>query len=134
MAERVVQVYPIEQDTPLYTWWVTKGRPHAAYLLLNLDNGALKLVDGNDPDTHHKPGMSPWRRWRVPAVTIEGAEVLLYDVAPYAQRVLDGSAMERNIDGSWTTVWPGTDGITAYREIGPLCEGAACRRVAAVYR
>ncbi|MFJ3793862.1 hypothetical protein [Kitasatospora sp. NPDC090091] len=118
-----VQVHSVTEDTELHCWYDRESQAQSVYVELGLSDGILLasyngiVGSGMPASVYH--GID--RRWSIPPLTADGANKLLAEIAPLAQRVLDGSDVEwdgRNHVGRILT----DDAQAAYDAISELCE------------
>ncbi len=100
-----------------------ESEARAAFLTLNLEEGVLTACHDDSPDgrsVEAKAFHRIVRSWEVPLLSMQAANELLLEVAPLAQRVLDGADIiwdGHNMVGQLTT----EDAVRADAELGACC-------------
>ncbi|MER8237567.1 hypothetical protein [Streptomyces sp. NPDC094049] len=91
-----VTIQHLSETDELYRWYEGESGPQRAYVELSLTDGAfLAAFDGLiESDRPERVVHGIDRRWTIPVLTAQAANGLLDDLAPLAQRLLDGSAIE----------------------------------------
>jgi len=91
-----VQIRRITDETELFCWYDGQSEPQPAYLNLDLEDGELfcdyngNIGSGVSAAEYH----GRIRTIRIPTLTGEAANTLMDEVAPIAQRVLNGASIE----------------------------------------
>ncbi|MER8237027.1 hypothetical protein [Streptomyces sp. NPDC094049] len=92
-----VTIQHLSETDELYRWYEGESGPQRAYVELSLTDGALLASCNGFIGKNRKPetvvhGID--RQWTIPVLTAQAANSFLDDLAPLAQRLLDGSAVE----------------------------------------
>lgn len=118
-----VQIRLVTETTELHCQYTGEFNPQPVYVELGLEDGILLA----SYDAIVGPGMPASvyhgidRRWTIPAMTDDGANALLQEIAPLAQRVLDGSDVDWDGNNKVGRILT-DDAQAAYDAIGELCE------------
>ncbi|MGI5451417.1 hypothetical protein ACQEVM_37795 [Streptomyces sp. CA-243310] len=119
-----VDVRPVAGPEALHAWYQGQNEAQPAYVELGLGDGILLasydavVGPGGPASVHHGIDL----RWSIPALNQEAADELLKELAPLAQRILDGSEVEwdgNNHVGRLLT----EDAHAAHDAITERCEG-----------
>ncbi|MEV6574825.1 hypothetical protein [Streptomyces sp. NPDC051577] len=119
-----VDVRPVTGPEALHAWYQGQTKAQPAYVELGLRDGILLasydavVGPGGPASVDHGIDL----RWSIPALTQEAADELLKELAPLAQRILDGSEVDwdgNNHVGRLLT----EDANAAYDAITERCEG-----------
>lgn len=117
-----VQIARIEEPAELFCQYPGEGRPQPCYLTLDLEDGSLTCR--YNPEIGNAVPMSVFHRrtlwFSIPPFTAAAANGFMADVAPLAQRILDGAEI----------VWDGNNDIgrldddanAAYDEVAERCD------------
>ena len=123
MTTTTVQVHHVTGPTDLYCQYSGQYQRQAAFVALSLETGSLWA--DYDGEIGNAVPFDVWHRrvlrWYIPALRAEAANALLDEIAPLAQRVLDGASIEwngHNMVGRLTT-----DADAAAIEIDHACSG-----------
>ncbi|PJE97136.1 hypothetical protein CUT44_14230 [Streptomyces carminius] len=99
MSVTTVQVIPCTSSDELYRRYPSQGEAQPVYLQLGLEDGILHasydalIGNGAPPEVFH----GRERRYYLPTVlTGDGANKLMHELAPLAQRVVDGGEVRWN--------------------------------------
>ncbi|MFJ5635089.1 hypothetical protein ACIQF5_20930 [Streptomyces goshikiensis] len=117
-----VEVRPVSGPDALHRQYHGQNEPQPAYIELGLEDGIF-LADydaGGGTPGSVRAGID--QRWTIPVLTQKAANELLAELAPVAQRVLDGSDVQwdgNNRVGRILT----EDAQQAYETIAARCEG-----------
>lgn len=93
-----VQIRNITDNTELFCWYGGQSEPQACHLNLDLEDGELfcdyngNIGSGVSAAVYHRRILTIG----IPTLTGEAANELMAEVAPIAQRVLDGASIEWN--------------------------------------
>lgn len=91
-----IQLLDEADPTAIYRHYQGEQSPQPCHIELDLRDGELSA--DYDAEIGNAVPMSVWhgivRRWGIPCVTAESANQLMRDIAPLAQRVLDGATIE----------------------------------------
>src|SRR5690606_3180787 len=117
-----VKIRPVTEPAALYRRYEGSHRPQSAYVALDLTNGALYADYWGTNGTPMGVWLGQVRTWSIPPLVADAANELLREIAPLAQRILDGATIET---GSRTGAPVGVlndDAMAAEREIGKIIE------------
>src|SRR5690606_18783297 len=91
-----VKIRPVVEPTALYCRYENNYEPQPVYINLDLADGALYADYRATNDTPMRVWLGQVRAWKIPPLVADAANELLKDIAPLAQRILDGSSIEVN--------------------------------------
>lgn len=127
-----VSVHPVSEPTALYCRYAGNYEPQPVYVALDLADGAL-YADYQAGGTPMRVWLGQVRTWSIPPLVGDEATALLEHIAPLAQRVLDGSAIETDPRTGDRVGVLNDDAAAAEREIYEIiqrwCEDPAARVV-----
>ncbi|MFE2911388.1 hypothetical protein [Kitasatospora indigofera] len=96
MSALTVEVHYVTDPQGLHCWYPGELYPQPAYVELGLKDGILlasyEANIGSAAPSEVRNGID--RQWAIPVLTADAANALLDELAPLAQRVLDGSDVE----------------------------------------
>lgn len=119
-----VQIRTLDASRPnqLYVQYQYQSQPQPCYVSLDLESG--DLTANYRGDVGNSVGIREWngvvRTWSIPPIRTAMANDLLEEIAPIAQRVLDGATVEW-VNGDWRGRLD-EDAQEASAEIEELCQ------------
>jgi hypothetical protein len=119
----MIEIIEVEGNE-LFVQYQGQSQPQPVHVSLDCRTGELSAeydpeIGGSRPmDVHHGHVC----RWRIPVLTAEAANALLADLAPIAQRVVDGYSSEW--DGSNHVGRLSDDADDAAIDIDALCDAS----------
>jgi len=91
-----VKIRPVVEPDALYCRYAGNYEPQPVYISLDLADGALYADYRATNDTPGRVWLGQVRTWEIPPLVADAANELMQDIAPLAQRILDGSDIEVN--------------------------------------
>jgi len=88
-----VKIRPVVEPTALYCRYEGSYEPQPVYIALDLAGGEL-YADYQAGGTPMRVWLGQVRTWSIPPLVADAANELLREIAPLAQRILDGSDIE----------------------------------------
>lgn len=119
-----ITVTPVT-GTELYYRYASENEAQDCYVELNARTGVLRAESNGEignavpQDVHYGHRM----RWTIPALKADRANALLAEIAPIAQRIVDG--YESRWDGNHEVAKLTRDGNAAVDEIEALCDATS---------
>lgn len=93
-----VTIKPLDETNPTALFRHYDGETYAQSCHIELDLRDGELTADYDGEIGNAVPMTVWhgivRRWGIPCLTAEAANTLMREIAPLAQRVLDGASIE----------------------------------------
>lgn len=119
----VINIIDITEPDELFCWYDGQTEPQGCQISLDLETG--NMTAGINPYTHES-GLPPeiaygyLRRWPIPMLTAEGANRLMAEIKPLAQRVCDDWHEETDWQhNGWVVL--GADAEAATQAIDEAC-------------
>ncbi|MFO7253794.1 MAG: hypothetical protein DIU60_023890 [Actinomycetes bacterium] len=116
-----VKIRPVVEPTALYCRYEGNYEPQPVYVALDLADGAL-YADYQAGGTPMRVWLGQVRTWSIPPLVADAANELLQDIAPLAQRILDGAAIETDPRTGNRVGVLNDDAAAAEREIYEIIE------------
>lgn len=91
-----VKIRPVAEPDALYCRYKNNYEPQPVYINLDLADGALYADYRATNGTPGRVWLGQVRAWEIPPLVADAANKLMQDIAPLAQRILDGSDIEVN--------------------------------------
>ncbi|HLT09229.1 MAG TPA: hypothetical protein VK028_00290, partial [Micromonosporaceae bacterium] len=89
-----VSIRPVAEPDALYCRYAGNYEPQPVYINLDLTDGALYADYRATDGTPMRVWLGQVRTWSIPPLVADAANKLMQDIAPLAQRILDGSDIE----------------------------------------
>src|SRR5690606_13306206 len=116
-----VKIRPVVEPTALYCRYGNNYEPQPVYVALDLEDGAL-YADYQAGGTPMRVWLGQVRTWSIPPLVADAANALLREIAPLAQRILDGSSIEVTPRTGNRIGVLSDDAAVAEREIGKIIQ------------
>ena len=117
-----VKIRPVVEPDALYCRYENNYEPQPVYINLDLADGALYADYRASNGTPGRVWLGQVRTWKIPPLVADAANKLLREIAPLAQRILDGSDIEVNPRTGDPVGVLSDDALTAEREIYEIIE------------